>query len=48
MAILACGLVQFTQAQEPTLIDPVDIVEGLPADEALEAEWFVTNATENR
>ena len=47
MAILACGLVQFTQAQEPTLIDPVDIVEGLPTDEALEAEWFVTNATEN-
>ena len=47
MAVLACGLVNFTQAQEPTLIDPVDIVEGLPTDEALEAEWFVTNATEN-
>lgn len=47
LAVLVVTQVQFTQAQEPTLIDPVDIVEGLPTDEAFVAEWFVTNATEN-
>lgn len=35
------------QAQGPVLIEPVDVVEGLSTDEALEAEWLVTNATAN-
>ena len=47
MAVLVCAAAQISQAQAPTLIDPVDIVEGLPTDEILVAEWFVTNATEN-
>lgn len=34
-------------AQGPTLIDPVEVVEGTPSDTVMVAEWFVTNATEN-
>ena len=34
-------------AQGPTLIAPVEVVEGSPADTVMVAEWFVTNATEN-
>ena len=45
--LVACAFSQWGLAQEPTLIDPIDMVEGLPTDEALVAEWQVTNATEN-
>ena len=44
-AILAFSVIG--SAQGPTLIDPVEVVEGSPSDTVMVAEWFVTNASEN-
>ena len=45
-----CGtlsLMATSIAQGPTLIDPIEVVEGTPSDTVMVAEWFVTNASEN-
>jgi|AOAMet1_18_M0_10_1038524.scaffolds.fasta_scaffold05812_2 hypothetical protein len=44
-AILAFSVM--VSAQGPTLINPVEVVEGNPSDTVMVAEWFVTNASEN-
>lgn len=47
--MLTLGMLGVTaaQAQGPTLIDPVTVVESDNLDSVMVAEWLVTNATEN-
>ena len=47
--MLAIGMLGFAaaQAQGPTLIDPVMVVESDNLDSVMVAEWLVTNATES-
>ena len=47
--MLAIGMLGVTaaQAQGPTLIDPVMVVESDNLDSVMVAEWLVTNATES-
>ncbi len=48
LAALFCAVMGMAgMAQGPTLIEPVEVVEGSPSDTVMVAEWLVTNATEN-